>query len=234
MYDASRIHLLAWLLCLTLVPVSSADEASSREPGKKKGALVAPCSAVPDKPLAEICAEKGITLPLRSARLIVYKAERALVLLEDDTVLKTYAIALGGAPEGPKEVEGDSRTPEGDYSLIRHRSPTFGPCFYISYPNTEDARKGLATGRISQTVKDKIERKTKAVSLPPRGTALGDHILLHGTKDRTTSCITSYDWTLGCIALENEHIDELLDSIAKSSNPRIRILPDKQSGGSAR
>ncbi|HID48736.1 MAG TPA: hypothetical protein EYP40_03825, partial [Chromatiales bacterium] len=55
-------------------------------------------------------------------RVLVYKSTRNMYLLNNDTVLKSYVFDLGFAPVGEKIVEGDGKTPEGDY-IIDRRNP---------------------------------------------------------------------------------------------------------------
>jgi hypothetical protein len=43
----------------------------------------------------------------RADKVIVLKQQHLLVLLENGRVLKTYHLALGGDPKGPKQREGD-------------------------------------------------------------------------------------------------------------------------------
>ena len=221
------------LFCLACGPQQCSQGQAKKEQDATGGAvdvehsMVAKCTASPDRPLAEICKEKGIKLPLKNAKMLVYKAERALVLYEGATKLKTYAVALGGNPEGPKTVSGDSRTPEGEYFLTRKDSAGFGPSFYIGYPNGEEAEAAYSADRITKEQRNEIVKAYRTKRRPPKGTPLGDDILLHGTKDRGDHCVTGYDWTDGCVAVENAHIDELLKSIAESSKPAITILPSR-------
>src|SRR5690242_8622610 len=51
--------------------------------------------------------------------LILRKSERKLFLMRGATVVREYKVALGLNPVGQKERAGDSRTPEGQYRLIR-------------------------------------------------------------------------------------------------------------------
>jgi hypothetical protein len=46
--------------------------------------------------------------------VIVLKKERTLQLLREGKVIKTYKIALGGDPVGPKARQGDHKTPKAD------------------------------------------------------------------------------------------------------------------------
>ena len=47
--------------------------------------------------------------------VVVYKHDRKLVLLSSGMQVKSYRVALGANPIGPKTREGDHRTPEGSY-----------------------------------------------------------------------------------------------------------------------
>ena len=44
-------------------------------------------------------------------KVLIEKKERRLTLLSKGEVIKTYKIALGGNPVGPKERQGDNKTP---------------------------------------------------------------------------------------------------------------------------
>jgi len=54
-------------------------------------------------------------------RVVVEKSARKLTLFRSETPLKSYSVALGRAPEGTKEREGDHRTPEGRYVIDAHK-----------------------------------------------------------------------------------------------------------------
>jgi murein L,D-transpeptidase YafK len=190
------------------------------------GAVASP--ADPDVPLSQICKQKKIPFPLKSPHFVVDKTEKKIRLFDGDTLLKTYPVAFGPAPEGPKEKSGDGRTPEGEYYLIKHSSSGFGKCFYIAYPNKSDAERGLKNRLINRAQYNAIARAVGGKTYPPNNTALGGLILLHGTKDRSRSEVTATNWTLGCIAMENAHILELLDAIPDAARPAITILPLKK------
>jgi murein L,D-transpeptidase YafK len=72
-------------------------------------------------------------------RLVVYKRERKLVLLSQGKEVRSYKVALGGEPVGPKSRRGDHRTPQGVYVLdSRNPNSHFYKAFHISYPNAQD------------------------------------------------------------------------------------------------
>jgi murein L,D-transpeptidase YafK len=66
-------------------------------------------------------------------------------------VIKTYNVALGGDPMGPKTQQGDHKTPEGLYVLdSRNTHSQFYKAIHISYPNARDLaaahQKGVSPG----------------------------------------------------------------------------------------
>jgi len=58
-------------------------------------------------------------------------------------------------------------------------------------------------------------RALRAKKAPPQNTRLGGDIYIHGNGARS-------DWTWGCVALENEDIRELYDSVAIGTVVRIQ------------
>ena len=114
----------------------------------------------------------------------VHKADRKMYLLHNRTILETYDIALGFAPVGHKQFEGDGKTPEGAY-LINRRNPNsnYHLSLGISYPDVED-----------------VAFATTAGALP------GGEIFIHGGP---TDTIYQRDWTAGCIAVSDEDIERI-------------------------
>jgi murein L,D-transpeptidase YafK len=122
--------------------------------------------------------------------VVVYKRERKLVLLSQGKELRSYKIALGREPIGPKARQGDHRTPEGIYILdSRNPNSRFYKAFHISYPNSKDiaAARGL-------------------------GVSAGGDIMLHGLPKDYAWVGKAHaldDWTDGCVAVTNEEMDEI-------------------------
>src|SRR6202041_2798325 len=66
------------------------------------------------------------------------KSERRLYLLRHGEVLRSYRVALGLIPDGPKERAGDFRTPEGHYQLTRRNTRSdYFLSIQVSYPHAE-------------------------------------------------------------------------------------------------
>lgn len=140
---------------------------------------------------------------IKSPKIIVKKGERILELWDGDSLCGRYPIGLGWAPSGHKQFEGDGRTPEGTYYVcIRNPEGKFYLSLGISYPNKEDAKAALNAGIINQITYNQIADAIDNKAQPPWNTALGGEIMIHGMGSDS-------DWTLGCIAVNNDVMDVL-------------------------
>ncbi|HSE25935.1 MAG TPA: L,D-transpeptidase [Pyrinomonadaceae bacterium] len=139
--------------------------------------------------------------------IVVRKHDRKLEFYSGKKLLKTYKIALGFNPEPDKEREGDGATPEGEfYVFVKNIKSAYYLSLGLSYPNEEDARRGLKDGLISAAEYDAILKAIRSKKMPPQYTKLGGLIYIHGHG-------TAKDWTWGCVALENDDINELFDVV---------------------
>ena len=140
-------------------------------------------------------------------RIVVRKQDRKLELYSDNTLLKTYRVALGFNPEPDKQREGDGATPEGEfYIFVKNNKSAYYLSLGLSYPNEEDAARGLKAGLINRTEHAAILKAIRSKKMPPQYTKLGGLIYIHGHG-------IAKDWTLGCVALENDDIKELFDIV---------------------
>ena len=152
--------------------------------------------------------------PLEHPRLLVEKTRRRLTVYDGRKVVKRYRIALGWG-RGDKVREGDGCTPEGDfYICTKNPRARFHRSLGLSYPNVEDAERGLRDGLIDRAAHDEIARAIRRRTRPPWKTPLGGQIMLHGHG-------TKSDWTAGCAALSNADITELYEAIRIGTPVRI-------------
>ena len=93
----------------------------------------------------------------------VHKADRRMYLLHGSQILKVYKIHLGGNPIGPKQFEGDGKTPEGGY-VITHRNPNsaYHLSLGISYPNDADREFAKAADKLPGGISSSMVRTTRA------------------------------------------------------------------------
>src|SRR3954469_8487711 len=101
--------------------------------------------------LASSAASKPTEKPLHADKVLVEKSQRRLTLLWQGSPVKSYRVALGRAPVGRKQCEGDDRTPEGTYRIdSRNAGSAYHRALHVSYPNAADVaaarRRGCAAG----------------------------------------------------------------------------------------
>jgi murein L,D-transpeptidase YafK len=115
-----------------------------------------------------------------------------------------------------KVRQGDRRTPEGEfYVFTKNDKSAFYLSLGLSYPNIEDAERGLRDNLISRRQHDAIVRAVNRRATPPQNTALGGDIYIHGNGANS-------DWTWGCVALENADMKELFDAIPVGTPVEIK------------
>ncbi len=137
-------------------------------------------------------------------QVIVEKQKRKLHLLRNGEPFRTFDIALGIAPIGDKEREGDFKTPEGRYMLdARNPDSDYFLSIHVSYPNAQDRREARE-----------------------KGVDPGGQIMIHGQPNVPTYSAAFYrtsDWTNGCIAVSNSDMIDIW--LMTPNNIPIEILP---------
>ena len=163
-----------------------------------------------------ICVQPWQSQPIEKPRIIVYKRERKLELYSNNTLLRTYRVGLGFSPVADKVREGDGATPEGDfYIFVKNNKSAYYLSLGVSYPNVEDAERGLRDGLINRAQYNAIVEAHRKKTSPPQYTKLGGLIYIHGHGAKS-------DWTWGCVALENDHMKELYDAVSVGTPVTIK------------
>jgi murein L,D-transpeptidase YafK len=136
--------------------------------------------------------------------VLVRKSERRLYLMRHGEVLRSFRVALGLIPQGPKQRAGDFRTPEGRYQLTRRNSHSdYFLSIQVSYPNAEDLRRAR---------REHVDA--------------GGSIMVHGLPNyqrHPPDYYAAADWTDGCIAMSDADMVELW--LMVQDNTPIEILP---------
>ncbi len=130
----------------------------------------------------------------RATFVYVDKSARQLFVFSGKQLLLQYPIALGGAPIGHKQQQGDRRTPEGRYVLDwKNPDSRYHRAIHVSYPGPADR----AAAR-------------------QRGVDPGGDIMIHGQPNHApmpAAALQRHDWTDGCIALTDAQMDALWDVV---------------------
>lgn len=153
---------------------------------------------------------------MENLHLLINKTERLLQVLDGAEVIRSYEIAVGSEPVGNKEVEGDAKTPEGEfYIFTKNPQSNFFLSLAISYPDSAAAQRGLRENLISVEESQAIIKANAERKIPPQKTKLGGEIYIHGGGN--------FKPTKGCIALINEEMRELYDLIPVGA--AVKIVP---------
>jgi len=136
-------------------------------------------------------------------KIVIEKKERRLTLISKGQILRQYKIALGGNPNGPKEKQGDNKTPEGTYIIdSKNKGSRYHLSLHISYPNEKDIKRA------------------KELGVSP-----GGDIMIHGIKNGFSwvgDYHSEFDWTEGCIAVTDEEIEEIDKLVPNGTIVEIR------------
>ena len=121
-------------------------------------------------------------------RILIVKSTRTMTLFHGERALKTYKVALGSMPVGPKQIQGDHKTPEGSYTIVsRNEHSQFHLALRISYPNAADRARARRLGA-----------------------SPGGDIMIHGLPNGFADAqYRRTDWTDGCVSVTNSEIEEI-------------------------
>lgn len=127
--------------------------------------------------------------------LFAFKSHHEMQVFYKRQLFETLHAVFGRSRfGGPKQWEGDRRTPEGDYLIVsKHRSARFRWFLKINYPNAVDQANFL---------------QLRSDGDIPRGLREGGSVGIHGT-DLQILNDGNVDWTTGCISVDNSAISEL-------------------------
>ena len=135
--------------------------------------------------------------------VLVKKSESRLYLIREGEEFATFRVVFGSNPKGHKQQQGDERTPEGRYTLdYKNANSAYYKSIHISYPNTKDRENA---------------RK--------RGVDPGGHIMIHGQRngyEGLSIFAQFFNWTNGCIALNNPDMDVVWKAVSPGTPNDIR------------
>jgi lipoprotein-anchoring transpeptidase ErfK/SrfK len=181
-------------------PATAATSTAARG-GPHAPARGATAPAAPSAPRAQLT---GARRRFAADSVLVEKGLHRLTLYAGGLPLRTYDISLGRTPSGAKLQMGDFRTPEGLYFIdARNPQSQFHRGLHVSYPNAQDVARARALG-----------------------VDTGGDIMIHGLPNgqgQLGGKHRAYDWTSGCVAVTNEEIEEIWDSVPLGTP--VRIVP---------
>lgn len=140
-------------------------------------------------------------------KLLIEKARHKLHIVRGTNIVKSFSVALGSGGLEQKVFEGDRKTPEGRFAVTGRYPSKWHTYLALDYPGDAD--------------RTRYEAAVKRGEAPPKVGA-GSAIAIHGHRaDQPSKLHKLADWTLGCIALDNNEIDEIAAVAPKGTTVEI-------------
>ena len=149
------------------------------------------------------------TGPTGTVYIIVDKSDYELHIYDDEGWYATYPVVFGNKLQTDKMMEGDRKTPEGDFHIVSKRPhDKWNKIMLLDYPTRESW--------------EKFNRR-KAEGLIPRSAKIGGGIGIHGTWPNDNIVVDDYtNWTQGCVSLRNPDMDEIYSFVKPGTRVTIR------------
>lgn len=124
--------------------------------------------------------------------------------------IKSYPVVFGFGAGPDKRREGDGATPEGSFRIRNlYPHPSWRYFIWFDYPTAESLQK---------------HQQAKATGLIPADATVGGEVGIHGVPAGQDALILEgTNWTAGCIALSDAHIQEIYQVAQKGQ--QITIQP---------
>lgn len=140
--------------------------------------------------------------------IVISKKNYELKVYDDEGWYATYPCVFGSSDLRDKYMEGDKRTPEGDFKVIlKKNSGKWAYELLLDYPNQESFAKF---------------NKRKSQGTIPRNARIGGGIAIHATRPQEEWTVDYYqNWTDGCISLKYKEAMDLYSYIPVGTPVRI-------------
>lgn len=147
----------------------------------------------------------------------VYKKEGVLELWCEGKLRRAMPATFGANPVGPKEREGDERTPEGAYTISsRVKSDRFHRFLGVSYPNEADLKRAKEKG---------IKKVGFGIGIHGTTKKLAPLARLWTRVAASTGLAAVWGPTDGCIGVTNEDIEFLFARVPVGT--KVVIAPSR-------
>jgi murein DD-endopeptidase MepM/ murein hydrolase activator NlpD len=172
-----------------------------------------------------ITSHRALPVPQREQKLLLVDQDSYKARFYETGVMRDEFDVSFGQAKGPKQVEGDNKTPKGMYFVIqKHRGQFDGPYgeYYgghwikINYPNMFDAERGVSQGLISSEQETEISAAWLKRELTRQDTKLGGGIGFHGwNKEWQNDGPRHLSW--GCVVMHLKDVGKLYDEVPEGT-----------------
>jgi len=151
----------------------------------------------------------SLNLDKEDLKILIDKSDYKLSVVYNTHTIRAYQSVFGANPIDDKLMEGDKCTPEGIFKIrdfYPHQS--WSKFIWINYPTEESWKK---------------HNKAKLENQIPKKVAIGGEIGIHGVPNNNNKLISEkQNWTLGCISLSNDDINDLYSIVY--NNMKVEIV----------
>lgn len=179
----------------------------------------------PFTPALQTSVRTAPLLPLADETWVLVDTKtETLTVMKGNKPVETFGnIALGSSGAGIKRQRGDNKTPLGVFRIgwMNDRS-RFNRFFGLDYPNLDYAEQAYREKRISEPTYYAIRSAVENGHTPPQTTPLGGFIGIHGLGAGSPKLHAAFDWTDGCVALDNQQIQRLAQWVQVGTRVEIR------------
>jgi murein L,D-transpeptidase YafK len=136
--------------------------------------------------------------------VVVEKSQNTITLYDNDDWVVQWPCTFGSDDLSDKKYQGDRRTPEGRFTILRkYNHAKWHKMLMLDYPTDADRAKFEARKRSGEI---------------PASAKIGGDIGIHGTWPREDWAIENLQsWTQGCISMRNDHLDELYNMVGEGT-----------------
>lgn len=161
---------------------------------------------LPHKPMpTEPAPKKNSETTLKKAAnnsyyIVISKKNYELKVYDNEGWYATYPCVFGSNDLRDKAMEGDKRTPEGNFKILMKKSNAkWAFELLLDYPNAQDIEKF---------------KQRKARGELPRNAKIGGGIAIHATRPQEEWTVDYYqNWTDGCVSLKYSEAKDLFSYI---------------------
>jgi murein L,D-transpeptidase YafK len=156
--------------------------------------------------------------------LLVDTKKDSLTVMQGGEILEQFDnIAFGVSGVGIKRQRGDGITPVGVFRVGWFNPQSrFSYFIGLNYPNLTYVTQAYKEKRIDKATYEQARQALLAGYLPPQDTLLGGQIGIHGVGLGDLDVHRNFNWTNGCVALDNEQIQRLVPWVEKGTRVVIR------------
>jgi murein L,D-transpeptidase YafK len=153
--------------------------------------------------------DAGSKGPVGAIYIIIDKSDYELSVYDSKGWYATYPVVFGNNSLEDKKMEGDKNTPEGTFKIANKRVHEKWHRFLgIDYPTAES--------------REKFNKRKQRGEIPANA-KIGGSIGIHGTWPHEDFVIDKYkNWTLGCISMKNDDVDEVFGYTTTGTKVVIR------------